>query len=138
MSDPCSLCAVCAERIAALDRLTQESVKRLEQRIDALDRRVTEAFRSSDLALSKAEAALRDYKEASNEIRGALSDQRKDTMSRTEVESRFTAQEKDIAPLREYRGEGIGRSRGLEPLVQIGMIVLTAIVAVVVTLIFKR
>jgi hypothetical protein len=62
----------------------------LEKHIDRLlaeaDRRYEQRFLANDIALSKAEAALRDYKLGSNEWRDALKDANHRMATRLELE----------------------------------------------------
>jgi chromosome segregation ATPase len=58
----------------------------LERLIHETDRRYSERFAASDIALSKAETALREYKAGSNEWRDALKDANHRMATRAEVE----------------------------------------------------
>jgi len=74
------------------------------------------AFASSKEAIIKAENAQSSYNERTNELRGALNDQNKTLLSRTEAEARFMNVEekiedikRDIASLRETRSSTVGQ-----------------------------
>jgi len=69
-------------------------------------------FASSEKAIIKAEDAQRSYNERTNELRGALNDQNKTLLARTEAEARFKTIEdkideikRDIVNLRESRAD---------------------------------
>ena len=112
-----------------------EKVKSIRELMDERDRRYTgqfndsktavidalaaqkeqtaSVFASSEKAIIKAEDAQRSYNERTNELRGALDDQNKTLLPRTEAEARFFSVEekidevkKEIANLREYRSAG--------------------------------
>jgi len=70
---------VLAERLAGLDR-------HLTQRIESLDQRIAEQFRSSSEATRKAETATESRFEGVNEFRAQLSDQTKTFVPRSEFE----------------------------------------------------
>jgi len=118
-----------AEKVNALRELMDERDRRYTGQfndsktavIDALaaqKEKTATDFASSEKAIIKAEDAQRSYNERTNELRGALNDQNKTLLARTEAEARFKTVEdkiddikKDIANLREYRSAGSAKTK---------------------------
>jgi tetrahydromethanopterin S-methyltransferase subunit F len=118
-----------AEKVIALRELMDERDRRYTGQFDASKNAVIDAlaaqkeqtssvFTSSEKAIIKAEDAQRSYNERTNELRGALNDQNKTLLSRTEAEARFLNVEekideikRDVANLREYRSAVVGKDR---------------------------
>ncbi len=125
-----------------LETRIEDNDKRYEQRFISQEKAVQTAFDSSDKAIEKAEVAQRLYNEKSNEIRAQLNDQAKTFAPKVETDNKFNYAEdrtlrleksvddklealrvstekatdqnaKDIANLREFRSEGVGKSLGI-------------------------
>lgn len=71
------------------------------------------ALASAQLAIDKAESNTRDWKESSNEWRGAMNDRERNFISRNEHDLAFGGLEKQISELKKDRDEQMGRRGGL-------------------------
>jgi hypothetical protein len=97
----------------------------LERRIDDADRRYEQRFHAAEVALNKAEAALRDYKVGSNEWRDALKDQAARMATRDELEKL----EADVQELRRARSNLDGKLLVIAAIVSAGTGVIVSIIA---------
>jgi chromosome segregation ATPase len=120
------------EKVIALRELMDERDKRYAVQFDAGSTAVSTAlaaqkeltsaaFASSEKANAKTEDAQSSYNERTNELRGAMSDQSKTLLARSEAEARFSSVEekieenkKQVASLRESRSSGSGRDQAQE------------------------
>jgi len=120
------------EKVTALRELMDERDKRYAVQFDAGGTAVSTAlaaqkeltsaaFASSEKANAKTEDAQSSYNERTNELRGAMSDQSKTLLPRSEAEARFSSMEekieenkKQVASLRESRSSGTGRDMAQE------------------------
>ena len=76
--------------------MSEPTVIELNIQLDALKELMLERFRNADRALDKAESALHEYKIASNEWRGALTDARTLMMTRAESLSNLARLEEKL------------------------------------------
>jgi len=116
--EPVSL-AVLTQRVADLDYRLDErtgALKEMMHTSNGFERALTTAqFVAFEKAVTKAEAALAEYKISANEFRAVLSDYGKLLVTRTEADAQFQAVEKKfddlnraIATIREWQNQGIG------------------------------
>ena len=120
------------ERVNAMRELMDERDKRYAVQFEAGSTAVSTAlaaqkeltsaaFASSEKANAKTEDAQSSYNERTNELRGAMSDQSKTLLPRSEADARFSSLEekideskKQVASLRESRSSGFGKDEATE------------------------
>jgi hypothetical protein len=80
----------------------------LLDKILSLEKLTDERFKTSQLAITKSEESLKEYKAQANEWRGQSKDQALTYATKAEVERNTD----DIKSLRESRSEGAGKNMG--------------------------
>jgi len=95
------------------------------------------AFAASEKAISKAESSQISYNLTHNDLTRKMDAQYKDTLQRTEAESKFKAIEEKISDLRESRSTESGRSAATAIFWSIGASILTAVIVLLATKYFK-
>lgn len=105
------------ERDRRYTSLFEEAKDAMRSALAAQKELTDSSFKSSEKAIIKAEDAQREYNLRSNEFRGQLEDQANRLMPKEEANTRLSVVDdkiedvkKDIASLRESRGEVGGRS----------------------------
>jgi len=97
----------------------------LERRIEDADRRYEQRFAAAEVALNKAEFALRDYKAGSNEWRDALKDQAARMATRSELEK----VDLQVQELRRARANLDGKLLMVAAIISAGMALIVNIIA---------
>lgn len=88
-------------KVHTLAMKLEEMDKRYTQRFHAQEEHYSQAFKSSQVAIDKAETAQKDKNQMMNEFRGQLTDQAATFMPRKEVEVMVNATQATVANVRE-------------------------------------
>ena len=126
------------QRVNALERLTDAKLANISTLIDAHAERVALALAAADKAVSKAETATEKRFESVNEFRQTLSDQTRSFISKVEFEAVRDANAARIADLvsrlDKIEGKAVGLNAGWVYLLG-GLSVATTLVSVVILVI---